>query len=277
MKSSDEDSKSVSKTKTTKEQTKKDSKESDQSTAVKQPDTGANDANAVTPGKTDSTGKDTNIDITSGDNTASDGKLPEDSQVNVIKPGDDTSNNDEQNSNTDKIAPAKNKNPLVKDAGDGFSYQVYNWKDFQDALKNKDITEIILMNDVSANPNNGNNTFDVPGRTLLIRSNGNAKYKLDFTGYSPKQTGRTNADVTYQSLDMRSGDYYGVWNTDNVNGNYHANIMFKDCSFEGSQLIYAGSNTHIFLPEIMMFILQNGPTVVINKCLSSLVVSKMTV
>ena len=246
LKSSDEDSKPVSKAETAKGQTKKDSKESDQSTAAKQPDTGANDANAVTPGKTDATGKDTNTDITSGDNTASDGKLPGDSQANVIKPGDDTSNNDEQNSSTDKIAPAKNKNPLVKDAGDGISYKVYNWKDFQDALNNINITEIILMNDISANPNNGNNTFDVPGRTLLIRSNGNAKYKLDFTGYSPKQTGRTNADVTYQSLNMRSGDFYGVWNTDNVNGNYHANIMFKDCSFEGSQLIYAGSNTHIF-------------------------------
>ncbi|MCT6903307.1 MAG: hypothetical protein M3Z48_08710, partial [Lactobacillus sp.] len=50
----------------------------------------------------------------------------------------------------------------------------------------------------------------------------------------------------YQSLNMRSGDYYGVWDTEYVSDNYHANIMFKDCSFEGSQLIYAGSNTHIF-------------------------------
>ena len=246
LKSSDEDSKSVNKSGTTKEQTKKDSKESDQSTAPKQADTGANDANTVTPGKNDSTGKDTNTDITSGDNTANDGKLPDDSQANVIKPGDDTSKNDEQNSSTDKTEPAKNKNPLVKDAGDGISYQVYNWKDFQNALYNKDITEIILMNDVIGPSSNANWTFGVPGRTLLIRSNGNAKYNLDFTGYAPKQNGGTNADVTYQSLNMRSGDYYGVWNTDNVNGNYHANIMFKDCSFEGSQLIYAGSNTHIF-------------------------------
>ena len=246
FKSSDEDSKSVSKAGTTKEQTKKDSKESDQSTAVKQPETGANDANAVTPAKTDATGKDTNTDITSGDNSANDSKLPEDSQANVIKPGDDTSNNDEQSSSTDKTASAKNKNPLVKDADDGISYQVSSWQDFKNALNNKDITEIILMNDVIGPAGNLNLLFGVPGRTLLIKSNGNAKYTLDFGGSSPIQNSGTSADITYQSLNLRSGDFYGVWDTNYVGGNYHANIMFKDCSFEGSQLIYAGSNTHIF-------------------------------
>ena len=213
FKSSDEDSKSVSKAGTTKEQTKKDSKESDQSTAVKQPETGANDANAVTPAKTDATGKDTNTDITSGENSANDSKLPEDSQANVIKPENDGNSNNERNGDIDETTAANDKIPILKDAGDGISYQVSSWQDLKNALNNQKITEIVLMNDVIAPSGIWNTTFSVPGRDLLIRSDANNKYTLDFAGNAPIQTAGTNANVTFQNINIKSNDFYGVWDT----------------------------------------------------------------
>ncbi|MBI0033842.1 pectate lyase-like adhesive domain-containing protein, partial [Lactobacillus sp. M0396] len=223
----------VKDSKTVKDQVKKAVKGSDQTVSANHPETDSNNEDV----------NDTNI--VSETNTSNDSKLPESSHDSEIKTIDDDVSNDNQTTETDKIIDVKDKSSFVKDASNGLSFKAYNWNDFQNALYNKDINEILIMNDISAPSNNGNNTFDVPGRDLIIRSNGNSKCTLNFTGFSPKQKSGTSANVVYQNLNLISGDYYGVWSTENINGSYQSTITFKDCTFNGSQMIYAGSNTHI--------------------------------
>ncbi|MBI0034034.1 pectate lyase-like adhesive domain-containing protein, partial [Lactobacillus sp. M0396] len=226
--------------------TKDHKNDSDKSNSTKKPEENSQVVEESKLENTDSSGKGSNSDITQEGNAPSDGNSPEDSHFNDNESGDNPVFADQSTSKVNNTTSTAIKSILTKDTFYGLSYDVYTWEDFKDALNNKTIAEIVLKNNIIAPKNNGNDTFDVPGRTLLIRSDGISKFTLNFTGFAPKQTGGTNAEVTYQNLNIISGDYYGVWNTDNVNGNFHSNIIFKDCSFNGSQLIYAGNNTHIY-------------------------------
>lgn len=246
LKSNDQASKSVTKTETAKDQEKKDVKDAGQANTVEQPETNANDSSVTAPEKNDSISKDTVSNITAGNNVSSDSKLPEDSQSSVDKPDNDASSEGGQNGDIDKTAVANDKIPILKDAGNGISYKVSSWQDFQNALYNQKITEIVLMNDISAASGIWNTTFSVPGRDLLIRSDANNKYTLNFTGYAPIQTAGTNANVTFQNINIKSNDFYGVWDTLYVSGSFHTNIVFNNCTFRGTQLIYSGDNTHIY-------------------------------
>lgn len=182
---------------------------------------------------------------------------------------DHQTNNDlEQNklpddSSTQKpIKPAKQQPPKVNQNlaldidGDtpqveGNVAKVYNWRQFVNAYQQKripantTINEIDIMNDISADQDNGTVGFDFAGRKLLIKSFGPNKYKIDFKGNHPNLTSANSLDLTYENLDLYSADFYGVIDTGGVGSQKEAVITFKNVTFHGSQMVYSSSRTHI--------------------------------
>ena len=182
--------------------------------------------------------------------------------------GDQTNNDLEQNklpddsSNKQPTKPAKqqpkaNQNlGLVDIIGDtpqveGNVAKVYNWRQFVNAYQQKKIpanttiNEIDIMNDISADQDNGTTGFDFTGRKLLIKSSGLGRHKIDFKGNHPNLTSANSLDLTYENLELYSADFFGVIDTANVGNQKEAVITFKNVNFHGSQMVYSSSRTHI--------------------------------
>lgn len=148
---------------------------------------------------------------------------------------------------TDSQTPALVDKDAKRDATTGTVATVTNWKEFTDAYKNAKVSEIDIMNDINDGPNGDAYSFgNVPGRNLVIKSVGDQPHLIDFKGYHPQISTNTSADITYENVTLVSGDFYGVFDTAGLFSNQTANIRFKNTKFYGSQLIYAGQNTHIF-------------------------------
>ena len=160
----------------------------------------------------------------------------------------DNAKTDESQNKVDQI-PVLNDQDVKRDATANGAVQVSNWKDFVAAYQNKNVSEIDLTDNITDAPNGDDFGFDggdISGRKLLIKSIGNTRYKLDFKGYHPHHYGPTSADITYENVSMWSGDYYGVYDTEGVYSNQSVNITFINTDFHGSQMIFAGDNTHIY-------------------------------
>lgn len=131
----------------------------------------------------------------------------------------------------------------AKDAGEKRS--VGNWKDFINALENSNVSEIAITNNIIADKETGHNRKDFPGRKLLIKSAGNAKYTLDFKSNHPTLSGNSSLDITYENLILKSTDYYGVANAYYMGKGQTAKITFRNIDFYGSQLVFTKNNTEI--------------------------------
>ncbi|RMC40880.1 DUF1542 domain-containing protein, partial [Lactobacillus sp. ESL0237] len=125
--------------------------------------------------------------------------------------------------------------------------QVHNWDELTKAIADTTISEIDVMNDILDAPVGGTGENTIPinfvGRNLLIKSNGNGldRYVIDFKGNHPTVTSGI-LNLTFQNLILHSADTYGVIRSDQASS---AIINFENVDFSGSQMIYAGSNTHI--------------------------------
>ena len=188
------------------------------------------------------------------DNTVDDSsKTPDQDQSNAKDPAktDDDTNQDTSETNdpekTDSQDPELVDKDAKKDATASEVKQVTNWDDFTAALLNANVSEIRIMNDIAAPDGGGRKSIGrVPGRTLRIISDGDTRHLIDFKRNHPQIIQRNSFDVTFENVAMKSTDYYGVFDTGGLNNNQYANITFINTTFEGSQLIYSGRNTHIF-------------------------------
>ncbi|WP_379854292.1 SLAP domain-containing protein [Lactobacillus kullabergensis] len=187
------------------------------------------------------------------DNTVDDSsKTPDQDQSNAKDPAktDDDTNQDTSETNnpekTDSQDPQLVDKDAKKDATSPIA-EVKNWDAFCDALLDANVNEIRIMNDIAAPDGGGRKSIGrVPGRTLRIISDGDTRHLIDFKRNHPGIIQRNSFDVTFENVAMKSTDYYGVFDTDGLNNNQYANITFINTTFEGSQLIYSGRNTHIF-------------------------------
>ncbi|MBC6349243.1 DUF1542 domain-containing protein [Lactobacillus melliventris] len=147
---------------------------------------------------------------------------------------------------TDQNKDAAKSKITAKDAKDaGKKVSVGNWKDFISALTNSNVSEIDIINNISADRETGHNRQAFQGRKLLIKSAGNAKYTLDFKSNHPTLTGNSSLDITYENLILKSTDYYGVADTYNMTRGQTAKITFRNIDFYGSQLVFTKNNTDI--------------------------------
>ena len=119
---------------------------------------------------------------------------------------------------------------------------VSTWEDFVTAYQNINVSEIDITADIRSNKGNGRDPLNFPGRKLLIKSAGDAKYTIDFRSIHPKIKNNTIGDITYENLTLMSADYFGVVNT---HGGKSARVTFRNIDFKGSQLLYTDSNTDI--------------------------------
>ncbi|WP_158596016.1 SLAP domain-containing protein [Lactobacillus sp. ESL0259] len=157
---------------------------------------------------------------------------------------DDTAK--QETGKTDKNKDTAKSKITAKDAKDaGKKVSVGNWKDFISALTNSNVSEIDITNNIIADKETGHNRQAFPGRKLLIKSAGNAKYTLDFKSNHPTLTGNSSLDITYENLILKSTDYYGVADTYNMTRGQTAKITFRNIIFYGSQLAYTKNNTDI--------------------------------
>ena len=147
---------------------------------------------------------------------------------------------------TDQNKDAAKSKITAKDAkGAGEKRSVGNWKDFINALENSNVSEIAITNNIIADKETGHNRKDFPGRKLLIKSAGNAKYTLDFKSNHPTLSGNSSLDITYENLILKSTDYYGVANAYYMGKGQTAKITFRNIDFYGSQLVFTKNNTDI--------------------------------
>ena len=188
------------------------------------------------------------------ENTAdNNAKTPDKDQSATKDPAKADSATDQDNSKTNSAGKTDSQTPTLvdkdakRDATTGTVAKVTNWDEFTTAYKDASVSEIDIMNDINNGPNGDAYSFgNVPGRNLLIKSVGKERYLIDFKGYHPQIATNTSADITYENVKLMSGDFYGVFDTGGLNANQTANIRFRNTEFDGSQLIYAGRNTHIF-------------------------------
>ena len=180
-------------------------------------------------------------------------KTPDQDQSNAKDPAktDDDTNQDTSETNdpekTDSQDPELVDKDAKKDATASGVKQVTNWDGFTDALLDANVSEIRIMNDIAAPDGGGRKSIGkVPGRKLRIISDGDTRHLIDFKRNHPEIIQRNSFDVTFENVAMKSTDYYGVFDTGGLNNNQYANITFINTTFEGSQLIYSGRNTHIF-------------------------------
>ena len=154
----------------------------------------------------------------------------------------DTADSDPTEQGQDSLT-SKITNRDLRDVGEKRS--VGNWKDFISALTDSNVSEIDITNNIIADRETGHNRQAFQGRKLLIKSAGNAKYTLDFKSNHPTLTGNSSLDITYESLILKSTDYYGVADTYNMTRGQTAKITFRNIDFYGSQLTYTKNNTDI--------------------------------
>ncbi|MBU7567712.1 DUF1542 domain-containing protein [Weissella hellenica] len=121
------------------------------------------------------------------------------------------------------------------------SIHVSNWDEFTNALTNKDINEIIVDNNITATNSNSQTIAVRDNNTLLIRSNDDGRYAIDFRSAYPK--GQLN--LTYENIDLYGMVYYGVINTNVGLSSAPSSITFRNTSYTGAQLVYAGDSTTI--------------------------------
>ena len=188
------------------------------------------------------------------ENTAdNNAKTPDKDQSATKDPAKADGATDQDNSKTNSAGKTDSQTPTLvdkdakRDATTGTVAKVTNWNEFTKAYLNASISEIDIMNDITDGPNGNTSSFgNVPGRNLLIKSVGGKRNLIDFKGYHPQIATNTSADITYENVKLMSGDYFGVFDTGGLNPNQTANIRFRNTEFDGSQLIYASRNTHIF-------------------------------
>ena len=173
------------------------------------------------------------------------------------KTGINSDNSDKEEPHTDDTAKqetgktgqhkdtAKSKITTKDAKGAGEKRSVGNWKDFINALENSNVSEIAITNNIIADKETGHNRKDFPGRKLLIKSAGNAKYTLDFKSNHPTLSGNSSLDITYENLILKSTDYYGVANAYYMGKGQTAKITFRNIDFYGSQLVFTKNNTDI--------------------------------
>jgi hypothetical protein len=143
---------------------------------------------------------------------------------------------------TDAEIKKANTVPRTKAASQVISsVHVSSWNDFTSALKNKDINEIIIDNNIVASGSGSQSVAVRDNNTLLIRSNDGGRYAIDFRGAYPK--GQLN--LTYENIDLYGTVYYGVINTDVFLSFKQSNITFRNTSYTGAQLVYASDNTTV--------------------------------
>ncbi|WP_370398820.1 DUF1542 domain-containing protein [Weissella sagaensis] len=143
---------------------------------------------------------------------------------------------------TDAEIKKANTVPRTKAASQVISsVHVSSWNDFTSALKNKDINEIIIDNNIVASGSGSQSVAVRDNNTLLIRSNDGGRYAIDFRGAYPK--GQLN--LTYENIDLYGTVYYGVINTDVFLSSKQSNITFRNTSYTGAQLVYASDNTTV--------------------------------
>ena len=222
----------------------------------------------------------TPTDITSSDDQNSDNsKLPTDVTGDTTNSGKDTDTTQDSKANEAK----KLANDLANDDKTGDTptvingvAHVYNWNQLVYALDNKEcfdkdrqnpdetkrISEIDIMNNITADNKGGQNGLDVYGRTLLIKSydaDGRTnKYKIDFNGYHPRIRGNSSevTNLTYSNLELWCADYWGIIMTDRNNSTSKphdnsgekigiSNLTFNNIDFHGSQMVHSASDTHI--------------------------------
>ncbi len=221
------------------------------STDTEKPTTAGKDSTDKTEDSKTDDSKDKDKDK---DNTVDDSsKTPDQDQSNAKDPAktDDDTNQDTSETNdpekTDSQDPELVDKDAKKDATASEVKQVTDWDEFSAALLNANVSEIRIMNDIAAPDGGGRKSIGrVPGRTLRIISDGDTRHLIDFKRNHPEIIQRNSFDVTFENVAMTSTDYYGVFDTGGLNNNQYANITFINTTFEGSQLIYSGRNTHIF-------------------------------
>ena len=255
------DTSSKDKTDTTaKDKTDKDKQETSDSTgnSTTTPATGSDE------GKQDTTTDKTPTDITGSDDQNSDtSKLPTDVT------GDTNSDKDTDTTQDSKANEAKKlANDTANDDKTGDYATVvngvahaYNWNQFLNAFKNdecfknvnqpdetKRISEIDIMQDIYADNGSSNSSYKyIYGRKLLVKSYGNERRKIDFNGYDPcvRASSSEALDLTYENLNLYSGDDYGVIRTDNYRKG--CDVTFKNVEYHGTQLVHSTSGARIHI------------------------------
>ncbi|MDF7638696.1 SLAP domain-containing protein [Lactobacillus sp. ESL0791] len=129
--------------------------------------------------------------------------------------------------------------------------QVGNWKDFKDALTNKNIHNIEIINNIRAD--GSSSSINLPPRKLIIKSGGDNipanGYIIDFRSSSPLDSDNYNTgkmDVTYQDLQLYCQNYLGLMDTvDGTDG--PSRITLDNVKFTGSQVLYSGQYTDVHI------------------------------
>ena len=202
-------------------------------------------------------------DVTSGTNSDKDTDTTQDSKANEAKKFalDDTIFDDKTGDTPtviNGVAHVYNWNQLVYALDNKECFD----KDRQNPDETKRISEIDIMNNITADNKGGQNGLDVYGRTLLIKSydaDGRTnKYKIDFNGYHPRIRGNSSevTNLTYSNLELWCADYWGIIMTDRNNSSNKphdgkgekigvSNLTFNNIDFHGSQMVHSAADTHI--------------------------------
>ena len=267
--------------------TAKDKADKDTADKDKQEATTADSNNSATTPATgsDEVNQDTTTDKTPTDITDSDDQNSDTNKLPTDVTGDTTNSDKDTDTTQDSKANEAKKlaNDLANDDKTGDTptvingvAHVYNWNQLVYALDNKEcfdkdrqnpdetkrISEIDIMNNITADNKGGQNGLDVYGRTLLIKSydaDGRTnKYKIDFNGYHPRIRGNSSevTNLTYSNLELWCADYWGIIMTDRNNSTSKphdnsgekigiSNLTFNNIDFHGSQMVHSASDTHI--------------------------------
>ncbi|SCB92175.1 KxYKxGKxW signal peptide containing protein, partial [Weissella bombi] len=160
--------------------------------------------------------------------------------INMDNPAKEVVANNTSTADNKNLTKANSDNvPTVKATS---SRHVATWDEFKNALNDSTINEIIIDNNLK-DPTwgGGVDVASRPDNSLLIRSNDGARYAIDFQGSYPYPvSGKLN--LTYENLDMYGTTYYGVVNSSRLDS---ATITFRNTSYTGAQLVYAGANTTV--------------------------------
>lgn len=219
-------------------------KDDDKNETVTKPDTSAkpSDSNSKAPDKGASSA------VTKPDEDQN--KQPADSangnEHNSTNPADTDNSGEHQNTAPDQTESSAEKDKEVALKAAATVAQVSDWKGFTTALNNGNVQEIDVVKSFAATVENSASTFTFPSRKLVIKSVGSKRNYIDFRGNSPYSSANAPLDLTYENITLYSADYYGVVDTVAATANYPAKVTFKNVDFHGSQLVYCGSNTHIY-------------------------------
>ncbi len=247
---------------TAKDKTDKDKQETPDSTgnSATTPATGSDEGNQ------DTTTDKTPTDITGSDDHNSDtGKLPTDVTGDTTNSDENTNTQGSKANEAKKLADDTANDDKTGDYAtvvNGVAH-AYNWNQFLNAFKNdecfknvnqpdetKRISEIDIMQDIYADNRSGNSSYQyIYGRKLLVKSYGDERRKIDFNGYDPcvRASSSEALDLTYENLNLYSGDDYGVIRTDNYTKG--CDVTFKNVEYHGTQLVHSTSGARIHIKD----------------------------